>query len=259
MARINDNSILQSRQQPLQDPRSLDRVQMLNGLVKENKRSVAEQDPSEVQPPGFTERQHILTDPGVEPDRARETDVKLYGGKCQPAFRFRCVGREKVLAYGIRQDSCIVQTEMRRRTAVGAEHQDPVANELTAVVGADPAGNLFEQGRLSGAARAEKRRRVAGAEGQVNGFTEPAAIRRLMRNILEHQLLENDRGRRSRCLWGGSSGQILDPFAGGMLSHHSEYDARDAMCGLAKGEPAKRKESGNEKRAAAVAGLPSHG
>src|SRR5258708_39055521 len=118
---------------------------MLNRLIEENKRSIAKQDPSEIEPLGFTERQHILTDPGVEPDRARETRVEFYGGKCQAAFRFRCVGREKGLAYGIRQESCIVQTEMRRRTAVGAEHHNPVANELTAVVGAAPARNLVEQ------------------------------------------------------------------------------------------------------------------
>ena len=75
---------------------------MLNRLVEENKRSIAEQGTSEIEPLGFTERQHILIDPGVESARVREAAVEFYGGKCQPAFRFRGVGREKVLAYGIR-------------------------------------------------------------------------------------------------------------------------------------------------------------
>src|ERR1700694_1590682 len=146
---------------------------------------------------------------------------------------------------------------MGRRTGVGAEHHDPVADKLTAIVGADPAGNLFEQGRFSRAARADKSCRVAGAEGQVNGFTEPAAVGRLARNIPEHQALQDGRGKRRGCLWGAYSGPILEAFAGGVLSHLSEHDTRDAMCGLAKGEPAKPKKRRNEKRAAAVSGLPS--
>src|ERR1700687_210119 len=194
---------------------------MLNRLIEENKRSIAQQDPSEIEPLGFTERQHILTDPGVEPARARETGVEFYGGKCQPAFRFGCVGREKVLTYGISYDSCVVQTEMRRRAAVGAEHHDSVAYKLTAVIGADPAGNLFEQRRLSSAARADKCCWVAGAEGQVDRFTEAAAIGRLPRNIPEHQPLQDSRGKRWRCLRGGYSGPILETFAGGVLSHLS--------------------------------------
>src|SRR4030088_3378568 len=140
---------------------------MLNRLINENKGSMAQQGASEIETLCFTERQYILTDPGVEPAGARETAVEFYVGKCQPAFRFGCAGREKVLAYGIRQDNCIVQTEVRHRTAVGTEHHHPIANELAIIVGADPAGNLLKQSRLSRAARADKCCRVAGLEGQV--------------------------------------------------------------------------------------------
>jgi hypothetical protein len=72
-----------------------------------------------------------------------------------------------------------VQTEVRRCTAASAEHHNLIANKLTAVVNADPAGNLFEQRRLSRSAGADKSRRVAGAKGEVDGFTEAAAIGRL--------------------------------------------------------------------------------
>ena len=101
MAGIDDDAIHQLRENPLEDPRSLVMVKMFNGLVEENNWSIAEQRASEIQPLCLSERQHILTDPGVEPACARETTVEFYGGKRQPAFRFGCAGREEVLTDGV--------------------------------------------------------------------------------------------------------------------------------------------------------------
>ena len=74
---------------------------MFNRFVKKDKWRIAEQHASEIKSLRFSERQHILTDPGVESASARETAVEFYGGKCQPAFRFGCAGREKVLTNGV--------------------------------------------------------------------------------------------------------------------------------------------------------------
>lgn len=78
-----------------------------------------------------------------------------------------------------------MQTEMRYGAAVGTKHHHSITNELPAIVGADPARNLLKQGRLAGAAYADKGRRVAGTEGQVDCFAETAAVGRLPRDVSE--------------------------------------------------------------------------
>ena len=78
MARIDDESICQLRQHPLQYSLGLIDVQMLDGLVEKYERSVAEQSAGEIQPLRFAERQHVLADPRIEP--SRKTAVEFHGG-----------------------------------------------------------------------------------------------------------------------------------------------------------------------------------
>ena len=86
-----------------------------------------------------------------------------------------------------------MQTKMRHGAPVGAEHHNSIAHKLANIVGADPTGDLLEQGRLTCTARADKRSRVAGLEGQVDGLTKAATVGRLPRDVPERQPLQDGR------------------------------------------------------------------
>ena len=114
----------------------------------------------------------------------------------QPAFLFGHVRCEKVLTNGIGKNGRIMQTKMRHGAPVGAEHHNSIAHKLANIVGADPTGDLLEQGRLARAAWADKCSRMAGLEGQVDGFTKAAAVGRLPRDVLQGHRLQDRRKRR---------------------------------------------------------------
>ena len=174
---------------------------MLDRLVEKNERSRAEQRAGEIEPLRLAERQHVLADPAVEP--IGEAAVEFHGGQRQPAVFISGAGREQIFANRIRQDRRIVQAEMRRRAAIGAEHHDPVAGKLAVVVVADPAGDLLEQRRLSGAAGADKGCRMPGTETRTDRAAEAAAIGCLARHVPQRQLLQYRRRKRRRRLGSG--------------------------------------------------------
>ena len=85
---------------------------MLDGLIKQNQRRLAEQRTGEIEPLRLAERQHVLFDPGVEAARCLDAAVEFDSCKRLPALRIGGIGREEILADRIGKNRGVMQTQV---------------------------------------------------------------------------------------------------------------------------------------------------